>query len=126
SPIAPSTATRSRGTPPYGKPCSRRNAGLGARAGARAPTTSAVGDSSPELSPEGGVFSNDFLIPPALDGGLRHRGHLTDGFRVLQVSIDRCDHDACLNGDEVDPDQRDTHPGIDDDPLIQYSVEDVD
>jgi len=61
----PSTATRTRGTPVYGDPL-RLSAGLRARA----PTTSAAGgDSSLELSPEGGVFSNDFLIPPALDGG---------------------------------------------------------
>src|SRR5436190_24055158 len=69
-----STATRTRGTPVYGDDPLRFVAGL--VAGRRAPltaTSAAGGCASLELSPEGGVFSNDFLIPLALDRGLGHR-----------------------------------------------------
>src|SRR5262245_32934803 len=118
-----STATRMRGTPVYGAPLLRFAACLRARA---ATTSAAAGGSSLELSPEGGVFSNDFLIPLALDRRLRHWRHLTDRFGVLQVCVNRRHDDARLNRDEVDPDQGDRNPGVDDDPLVEHAIEDVD
>src|SRR5215475_14071990 len=117
-----STATRMRGTPVYGAPLLRFVAGLRA---APAATSAAAGGASLELSPEGGVFSNDFLIPLALDRGLRNRADRPDGFRVLQICVDRRDHDARLDGDQIDPHQRNADPCVDDDPLVEYSIEDV-
>ena len=78
-----------------------------------------------ELGPEGGVFSNEFLIPLAFDRRLGHRGDLADRFGVFQVRVDGRDDDACLDGDQVDTDQRDTDPCVDDDPFVENSVEDV-
>src|SRR6185295_159526 len=122
SPVPVSTATRTRGTPVYGAADPFRLAA--ARRGAATATSAAAG-AGIELGPEGGVFSNDFLIPLALDRRLRDRSDLADCFGVLQVGVDRRDHDACLDGDEVDPDQRDTDPRVDDDPFIEYPIEDV-
>src|SRR5262245_47357851 len=100
-----STATRTRGTPVYG-------AWPLAFARLRAPTaTSAAGGrASLELSAEGGVFSNDFLISLAFDRRLRDRGDLADSFRVLEIRIDRCDDNPRLDRDEVDTHQRDANP----------------
>src|SRR2546422_957571 len=123
SPGVSSTATRTRGTPVYGAEPLRFVAGC------RAPltaTSAAGGRASLELSPEGGVFSNDFLIPLALDRGLRHWSDLADRFPVLQVRLDRCDDDARFHGDQVDTDQRNANPCVDDYPLVEYSIEDVD
>src|SRR5437667_33877 len=47
-------------------------------------------------------------------------------FRVLQVRVDRRHHDARLDGDEVDTNQRDADPRVDDDPLVEHTIEDVD
>src|SRR6185295_13810543 len=105
SPAPVSTATRTRGMPVYGAADPFRLAA--ARRGA-ATATSAAARAGIELGPEGGVFSNDFLIPLAFDRRLRYRRDRADRFGVLQVGIDRRDDDACLDGDEVDSDQRDT------------------
>src|SRR6185437_8465625 len=50
----------------------------------------------------------------------------THCFRVLEICIDGRDDDARFNSHEVNTDQRDTDPGIDDDTLVEHSVEDVD
>src|SRR5579864_4088579 len=116
------TATRTRGPPAYvvGPP------GLAARR--RPPTATSAADwgASLELSTQGGVFSNDFLISLALDRRLRHRGDLADRFRILQVCVDRRDDDPRLDGDEIDAHQRNTNPGIDHDPLVEHAIEDID
>ena len=52
-----------------------------------------------------------------------HRAHRLG---VLEVRVDRCDHDACFNGDQVDANERDPDPGVDDDTFIQDPVEYVD
>src|SRR5262249_21681403 len=122
SPPAPvSTATRTRGMSvysavPFRLAAARRGAPTAASAAARPAI---------ELGPEGGVFSNDFLIPLAFDRRLRNRSDRADRFGVLQVRIDRSDHDARLDGNQIDTDQRDADPCIDDDPLIEYSIKDV-
>src|SRR5437764_118655 len=73
------------------------------------PTSTAGRDGSVELSAEGGVFSNDFLIPLAFDRrARRYRGDLADRFGVLQVRVNRRDDDACLNRNQIDTNQRDT------------------
>src|ERR1700730_12563597 len=82
-------------------------------------------DTSLELSLEGGVFCNEFLIPLAFDRRLRHRGNRANRFGVLQVGFDRRHHDARLDGDQIDPHQRDANPCVDDDSLVQHSVENV-
>src|SRR5439155_10520103 len=112
SPSSPSTvsstATRTRGTPVYGVDPLRLAGGL-----RPATATSAAGGCARlEPSPEGGVFSNDFLIPPALDRRLRNRSHRADRLGVLQVRVDRRHDDARLDGDEVDADEGDTNPGV--------------
>src|SRR6185369_9719069 len=40
--------------------------------------------------------------------------------------VDRRHHDARFDGDQVDTDERDAYPGIDDDALVEHAVEDVD
>src|SRR6266536_6166813 len=47
-------------------------------------------------------------------------------FRIPEVGIDGGDHDARLHGDQVDPDERDADPCVDDDPLIEDAIEYVD
>src|SRR5206468_10640997 len=79
------TVTRTRGTPVYGADVARLT---GALRGAPTATSAAGGDAGLELSPEGGVFSNDFLIPLALDRRLRYRSDLAYRFGVFQVRID--------------------------------------
>lgn len=44
----------------------------------------------------------------------------------LHVYIDRRDNNPRSGGDQIDAHQRDANPGIDDDALVQYSIEDVD
>src|SRR5262249_36614642 len=109
-------------TPVYGAEPLRlaacRRAGAATGASARAGTGA-------ELGAECGVFSNDFLIPLAFDRGLRYRGHLADRFGVLQVRVNRRNYDPRLDSDQVDTDQRDADPRIDHDPLVEYSIEDV-
>src|SRR5581483_4685435 len=78
SSLASSTATRTRGTPVYGVADPLRFVAC-----RRAPTpTSAAGSGGArrELSSEGGVFSNDFLIPLAFDRRLADRSDLADRF----------------------------------------------
>src|SRR5262245_239180 len=122
SSLAPSsTATRTRGTPVYGTDPFRLTAALRG-----APTASRASDGRGiELGPERGVFSNDFLIPLAFDRRFRDRSDLADRFGVLQVRVDRRDDHAGFHRDEVDTDQRDTDPCVDDDPFIEYPIEDV-
>ena len=66
---------------------------------------------SGQFRPQRGVFGDDTLVR-GCNFGLRtgDRSDLSDGFRVLQIRIDGCDDDASFDGDEVDPDQRDTRP----------------
>src|SRR5262249_59845007 len=66
------------------------------------------------------------FLGPGLDGGPRSRRDLADRLRVLEVRVDGGDDDPRLDGDEIDADQRHAHPGIDDDSLVQYSIEHVD
>src|SRR5512141_1869673 len=126
---APSSASR-RDTPTVASavrwplvPPLRLDAGRGA-----APTSRPAGGrrASLELSAEGGVFGNDLLIPLAFHGGLRYRRDAPDRFGVFQVRVDRGDHDAGLDRDEVDADERNADPRVDDNPLVEDSIEDVD
>src|ERR1700704_5550728 len=92
-----------------------------------APAASAPADISAtlELSSEGGVFCNDFLIPLAFDRWLGNQSDLADRFGVLQVRVNRRHHHARFNGDEVDANQRHAHPRIDDNSLVEYTIENV-
>src|SRR5262249_4373495 len=54
-----------------------------------------------ELSAEGGIFCDDFLIPLAFDRRLRHRRNLPHGLRVFQIGVDRRHYHAGLDGDEI-------------------------
>ena len=78
-----------------------------------------------ELGSECGVFGKDFLIRLGLHRRPAHGRRRTHRLGVLQVRIDRRHHDARFNGDEVDADQRDAHPRVDDDSLVQHAIEDV-
>src|SRR4051794_31400497 len=49
-----------------------------------------------------------------------------DRLRVFEVGVDGRDDDARLDSHQVDPDQGDSHPGIDDDSLVEHTIEDVD
>src|SRR5437879_1345854 len=56
----------------------------------------------------------------------RHRRHFSHGFPVLPIRRDRRDDDTSLDGDEVDADERDAHPGVDDDALVEHAIQNVD
>ena len=79
-----------------------------------------------QLRAQRGVLRDHVLVRGQLRLRPRHRRHLADRLRVLQVRVDRGDDDARLDGDQVDADQRDADPGIDDDALVQDAVENVD
>ena len=82
--------------------------------------------SSGNLSAERGVLLEERFLTAALDGRSRRRDDLTDRLRVLQVGVDGRHHDARFDGDQIDADERDTDPGVDDDTLVQHSIEHVD
>src|SRR6266850_1844411 len=54
------------------------------------------------------------------------RRRRADDFGELQVSRDRRDNDACLDRDQVDADERDADPGVDDDALVEHPIENLD
>ena len=45
---------------------------------------------------------------------------------VSHVGRDRGDHDACFDGDEIDPGRGHTNPGVDDDSFVEHAIENVD
>jgi hypothetical protein len=49
-----------------------------------------------------------------------------DGIGVLQVSIDGRDYNARLNRDQVNTDEGDTYPRVNNDAFVQYTIENVD
>jgi hypothetical protein len=49
-----------------------------------------------------------------------------DRLGVLEVGVDRGHDDARLDRQEVDADERDANPGIDDDAFVQHSIENID
>src|SRR6266702_5553803 len=55
-----------------------------------------------------------------------NRTDRADGLRVAQVGVDRSDHDAGFDRDQVDADQGDAYPRVDDDAFVQNAVKDVD
>src|SRR5689334_11747199 len=56
----------------------------------------------------------------------RHRCCNADSLRVLQVRIDRGHDHAGLDGHQIDSDERDAYPCVDDDALVQNTVENID
>ena len=48
-----------------------------------------------------------------------------DGLGEPQVGVDAGDHDARVDGQDLDPDQRDPDEGVDDDALVQDDLDDV-
>src|SRR5688500_8225900 len=143
-----SASTRARFAPTASVNCSARNVPAVAKSGASARTDSSSARPSP-VSGDGASNCTtsrvELLKPPfqirilllhplelrfrsganALARARDRRGD-ADGFGILQVRIDRCDDDPRLDGDQVDPDERDTYPGVDDDTLVADAIEDVD
>src|SRR5438105_767713 len=56
----------------------------------------------------------------------RGRRQCSNHVAILQVSLNRGDDYPCLDGHQINPDDRDTHPRIDHDAFIEHSVENVD
>jgi hypothetical protein len=81
-----------------------------------------------ELSAKLSIFALDalHLVAGADFARTGDRGRDTDGFRILEVSVDRRDDHARFNGDQVDTHERDADPRIDDDTLVEYAIEYVD
>src|SRR3982074_3457062 len=50
----------------------------------------------------------------------------THRFGVFEIRVDRCDDDARLDRHNVDPDQGDAHPRVDDNTLIENAIENID
>src|ERR1043166_2140969 len=59
------------------------------------------------------------------DGGPRARRRQADGLGVLQVGVNRGDDDARLDRDQVNADERDANPRVNDDAFVQHAVEHV-
>lgn len=57
--------------------------------------------------------------------GSSSTGREADSLGVLEVCLHRSDDDARLNGEELDPYEGDTSPGINDDTLIEDAVDDL-
>src|SRR5438093_5281905 len=89
-------------------------------------TSAAAGLAGGELSPEGGVFSNDFLIPLALDRRFGYRRDLADGFRIFQIGVNRGHHHARFDRNQVDSHQGHAHPRVDHDSFVEDAIEHVD
>ena len=62
----------------------------------------------------------DRLLRGARCGGERRE---PDRFRVAEVRVDGRDDDARFDGEDLDADDRDAHPGVDHDPLLEDHVE---
>ena len=85
--------------------CYAGNAGGRARTGTRRPTS---------------------RFWPLADGRGAEACDLADGRGVLQVGGDRGDDDAGLDRHEIDAHERQPHPGVDDDALVENAIEHVD
>src|SRR6185503_7239351 len=48
-----------------------------------------------------------------------------DGLRETEVGVDARDHDACIDREDLDADERDADVGIDDQPLVEDDVDDL-
>src|SRR5581483_7172635 len=83
-------------------------------------------DATLELSPECGVFGNDFLILLGFDRRAARRRRSSHGFRILQVCVDGRHDDPRLNRNQIDADEGNTHPRVDDDALVENAIKDVD
>src|SRR5213075_3239546 len=57
------------------------------------------------------------------EGRTRDGGRDTDGFCVLEVRVDRSDDDARFNRDQIDADEGDTNPRVDDDTFVEDPVQ---
>src|SRR5580692_2661497 len=64
------------------------------------------------------------MVAATITAGMRPT--LSDGVGTIQVRRDRGHDDPRLDRDQVDADQRDAHPCVDDDPLVKNTVEHVD
>src|SRR6185369_4512128 len=53
----------------------------------------------------------------------RYRSGDADGFRVLEVRVDRRNHDARFDRNQIDSDQRNSNPRVDHDSLVEYAIE---
>jgi hypothetical protein len=56
-------------------------------------------------------------------GSRRSEAHC---FRVLEVSLDRGDDDARFNSHEIDTDEGNANPCVDDDALVENAIENID
>src|SRR5438105_14892056 len=56
----------------------------------------------------------------------RYRRRDAHCLRVFQVRVDRRDDDPRFDRHEIDADERDADPRIDDDALVQYTVQNID
>jgi hypothetical protein len=54
-----------------------------------------------------------------------HDASESNGVSVLEVSVDGRDYDASFDGDQVDADQRDAYPSVNDNALVENSIEHV-
>src|SRR5579864_3713141 len=59
-------------------------------------------------------------------GWARNRSRDAHRFSVAQIGIERSDHDAGFDGDQVNAHQRDANPRVDDDAFVEDTIEDVD
>src|SRR5215510_1429460 len=79
-----------------------------------------------ELGAKGRIFGCELFIRLAFDSRSRCRRRCADGLGVLQIRVDRGNDNARFNGDQVDAHEGHPDPGVDDDPLVEDPIEDID
>src|SRR5215470_4435588 len=78
-----------------------------------------------ELGAKGRIFGCELFIRLAFDSRSRGRRRCADSLGVLQIRIDRGNDYARFNGDQVDAHEGHPDPGVDDDPLVEDTIEHV-
>ena len=51
---------------------------------------------------------------------------VSDCFGIAEIGVDRRDNDTRFNGKQVNANERDAHPGVDDDAFVEDAVEHID
>jgi hypothetical protein len=56
----------------------------------------------------------------------RHKANKSDRIGIFQIGVNGGDDYARFDGNQINSDQGDTNPGINDDSFVQYAIENID
>src|SRR5437867_10156900 len=79
-----------------------------------------------DLDSQRRVLGDHRLARVTVDRGPRRGRERAHRLGILEIGLDRRHDDTGFNGDQIDADERDADPGVDDDAFVQHPVEDVD